>query len=423
LGMIASCIGPIALFGAHAMNPYGSIVALSGTLLALPVLAFSRRYLHGEFMFGRFLSLSVGLLLGFNLVATAPNLEQAMLGWSLFGFASAFLIGSYNDRPTVRNNATFAFAVYRISDFALLTAAAFSGIHGGFESQALIAGGLLVAALFKSSQFPLIGLFSRSMEGPTPASALGYAGLSAHVGVVLLAGTMPLWFDFEWARILVGGVGAFTAVYGTILAKIRADRKGAIAHATSSTLGLIFVLLALGHPEAALIASLGHAAFRMIQILRAPNTITDNTNLRSALGYMPWPKIVSDWLYRLSWRLRRFDSDFNWLKVPHFISSSLHISVHNRWDLSKFQQWLLTGACVVLAGAPFTPFSSYLDHLLIEWLHVHPFLAFFVMFGHFVFSLVLIRFVLVRVLSSHRFRKHHLPKDKEHPKKHHRITH
>lgn len=74
--------------------------------LALPVLAFSRRYLHGEFMFGRCAALSVGLLLGFNLVATAPDLEHALAGWSLFGFSSTFLIGAYNDRPTVRNNAS-----------------------------------------------------------------------------------------------------------------------------------------------------------------------------------------------------------------------------------------------------------------------------------------------------------------------------
>ena len=339
-GMVAACAAPIAMYGAFSMNPYGPIVALSGTLLALPILAFSRRYLHGEFMFGRFASLSVGLLLGFNLVATAPNLEMAMLGWSLFGFSSAFLIGAYNDRPTVRNNATFAFAVYRLSDFALLVAATFSGMYAAPVNYSVVAGGLIAAALLKSSQFPLAVLFVRSMEGPTPASALGYAGLSAHVGVVLLAGTMPLWFDFEWARFLLFGIGTYTAAYGTILSKIRADRKGSIARATSSTLGMIFIILAAGYPEVALIVSLGHAAFRMIQILRAPNTITDTQNLQSALGRIPWPKLVSDWRYRFSWALRRLDTDFNWLNVPHWISSHLHISVRKRWRLSRVSQWV-----------------------------------------------------------------------------------
>lgn len=101
------------------------------------------------------------------------------------------------------SHAAFAFAVYRISDFALLTASVFtiaaphaaSVAVAGHET--LVAMCLLLAAAFKSSQFPLTGLFVRSMEGPTPTSALGYAGLSAHVGVVLLASTMPLWFPVD----------------------------------------------------------------------------------------------------------------------------------------------------------------------------------------------------------------------------------
>jgi hypothetical protein len=309
-GMLLACGVPIFMFGAEALNPQGPLIAACGTMLSLPILAFSRRYLHGEFMFGRFAGLSTGLLLGFNLVATAPSLAHALAGWSLFGFSSTFLIGAYNDRPTVRNNATFAFAVYRLSDFALLTAATFAphlsgGIENGVEHPELVAAGLIVAALFKSSQIPLTSLFMRSMEGPTPASALGYAGLSAHVGIVLLANTMPMWFAFDWARLTLATVGGASAVYGTLVSNIRSDRKGAIANATTATMGLLFMTLAAGYSDAALLLSLGHASFRMTQILRAPNAITDSQNLRSALGYSPWPETVSDNLFKLSWMLRR----------------------------------------------------------------------------------------------------------------------
>ena len=168
---------------------------------------------------------------------------------------------------------------------------------------------------------------------------------------------------------------------------------------------MIFIILAAGYPEVALIVSLGHAAFRMIQILRAPNTITDTQNLQSALGRIPWPKLVSDWRYRFSWALRRLDTDFNWLNVPHWISSHLHISVRKRWRLSRVSQWVVTGVSVVVAGVPFTPFSSWLDHLLIEWLPTHPLLATSLMLSHFALSVVLIRFLLVTVLSSRRFRR------------------
>ena len=126
--------------------------------------------------------MSTALVLGFNLVATAPSLTVAMGGWSLIGFASTFLIGTYNERPTVRNNATFAFACYQISDFAMLMAVAFSGFG---ESHPLVAAGLLASALLKSSQFPMTSLFARSMEGPTPASALGYAGKKGRLKICI----------------------------------------------------------------------------------------------------------------------------------------------------------------------------------------------------------------------------------------------
>ena len=398
--MLLACGVPIFLFGAQAMNPYGIPIALCGTLLSLPVLAFSRRYLHGEFMFARFQALCVGLLLGFNLIVTAPDLEHAMAGWSLFGFASAFLIGAYNDRPTVRNNATFAFAAYRISDFAMLVAATFA-----HQNQQVAAAALLLAALFKSSQFPLTSLFLRSMEGPTPASALGYAGLSAHVGVVLLTSTMPLWFGFDWARITLGVIGIVTTLHSTLISKIRADRKGALARATAATIGLIFVILALGYPKLALTLSLGHAAFRMLQVLYAPNMITFVQNIQSALGRIPFTKLVPDWVYRFIWRLRRVDTDFHLLTLLHWMSRKLPLpKVHG-----KYVQWLVTGLCIILAGAPFTPVSHYMEELLMELLPTQPVLAGLIMFGHFAASVILFRFVLLNVLHHRRFKQPFAP--------------
>jgi len=243
------------------------------------------------------------------------------------------------------------------------------------------------------------------MEGPTPASALGYAGLSAHVGIVLLTSTMPLWFGFDWARVTLGSVGIITAVYSSLVSKIRSDRMGAIAHATSATIGLIFVVLALGYSDMALIMSLGHAAFRMTQILRSPNVMLDSQKLRNALGHMPWPKVVPDWLYRLSWTLHRFTSDFHLLHMLHLINRQVHIA--KPWKLTKFQQWLATGVIVVLAGAPLMPLSHFIEKLLMELLPTQPYLALFIMLLHFTISVVLIRFLFLNVLNARRFHKMH----------------
>ena len=50
-------------------------------------------------MFDRFAMLCVLLLTGFNIVATASSLLYALPGWSMIGFASTFLIGSYRALP------------------------------------------------------------------------------------------------------------------------------------------------------------------------------------------------------------------------------------------------------------------------------------------------------------------------------------
>ena len=66
-------------------------------------------------MYGRMVLVSASMLFGFNLVVSAPGLEDALLGWSIMGLSSTFLIGGFNDRPTARDNAAFAYSVYKIS--------------------------------------------------------------------------------------------------------------------------------------------------------------------------------------------------------------------------------------------------------------------------------------------------------------------
>jgi uncharacterized protein YbcC (UPF0753/DUF2309 family) len=404
IAMLASLCGPLLLVDSAAMmNPHGAVTAACATGLALPVLAFSRRYLHGEYLFTRFSFLSSGLLLGFNLVATAPCLEQTVAGWGLFGFASAFLIGSYNDRPSVRNNAVFAFAAYRVSDFALLTAMAFASPHAaeaGHSNPELVAGCLLLAAMFKSSQIPLTALFARSMEGPTPTSALGYAGLSAHVGVVLLASTVELWFPFDEARIGLATIGASTALYSGLVSQIHADRKGALAYATSSTLGAIYVVMAAGYINEALALALGHASFRILQVLESPGSINAAQSLTSALDAPPWPSVVPDSLFRLCWGLHRLDTDAHAVNTLHQVSAMLgYRKPLKKYDLSQPQLWGITGAGLAVAGLPFTPVSEGLHILLEDLLITDPALASCVMLSHLGVSVLTMRFLLLNILS------------------------
>jgi formate hydrogenlyase subunit 3/multisubunit Na+/H+ antiporter MnhD subunit len=328
----------------------------------------------------------------------------------------------YNERPTVCQNATFAFGAYSLSDLGLLTAATFAPSYAAgsdllvtnpaalqgipfADPGSVVAAGILTAAFFKSSQFPLTTLFARSMEGPTPSSALGYAGLSAHVGVVLLATTTPLWFDYEWARILVGGGGALTTVVSSLIAQTRADRKGAIAYATSATLGQIFIVLAMGYTDAALVLSLGHAAYRMHQILHSPGIITETNATAAALGDSQtlmshvFPATPPVWMYNAAWRLRRVDEDLTEiLRLPLLRSSE-------PLNLTPFQQVSTTVGIATFAGFPLTPVSHWLEHTMMELLVTDPHLAAVLGLSHCAASVVLIRFLFSRVLDVGRFKQ------------------
>jgi hypothetical protein len=406
--MMLSCAVPIMHHADTMMNPFGAKIAVCGTVLSLASLGFARRYLHGEFMFDRFAMLCVLLLTGFNIVATASSLLYALPGWSMIGFASTFLIGSYNDRPSVKENATFCFMIYQLSDAALLVSAAFAAptSQGSSEDYAAITVvGLLVAALLKSSQFPMTVLFVRSMEGTSPHSAIEFGALSSHAGVVLLAGTMPLWSAFPAARAAMAGVGLLTAIVAGIVSKVRADRKGATAYATAATIGLIYCVLAAGYVQMALALTLGHASYRMVQFLSSPNWILDHENLHAALGHEELKQTtVPETLYRMGWLLNRFASDFDMPNVLHLFNSYGYRLVKGP-GFSKVQQYALTMYLVVLAGAPKMPGSHYTDGTLMQLLLTYPVAAAGCLLLHVTVSTTLVRYIFDGVLDFRRF--HH----------------
>ena len=73
-------------------------------------------------------------------------------------------------------------------------------------------------------------------------------------------------------------IGGITAFQNGVIANVRNDRKGAIASATSATVGMIYIVLAAGFDDLALWLSLGHGAFRMNQVLRSPSSIADSND-------------------------------------------------------------------------------------------------------------------------------------------------
>jgi NADH-quinone oxidoreductase subunit L len=287
------------------------------------VSAFSNRYLHRERGYNRYFTLLALFVTGMLLIALAGNVEVLFVGWELVGLSSALLVGFFHERPAPVSNAFRVFAVYRISDAAMLAAAVYLRHVAGTDSLSLLfsagrarsAGALstadatavavllIVAVAGKSALLPFSSWLPRAMEGPTPSSAVYYGSLSIHAGCFLLLRSAPLIERAIIARVLAGMLGGATAVFAGITTRVQSDVKSSLAYAALAQVGLIVVEISLGWYTIAFVHLMGHASFRLLQFLSAPNVLHDLHGMEEALAARPAgglaERLVSDRVRRL----------------------------------------------------------------------------------------------------------------------------
>lgn len=265
--------------------------------------AFSLRYLHREPGFNRYFVLYAMFALGITLIALAGSIGVLFAGWEFLGMSSALLIAYFHERRAPVANALRVFAVYRISDAAMLAAAVLmrhwsgtgsltqlfygnTAIWAGLGSAhaTVIAVLLLIAVVGKSGLLPLSGWLPRAMEGPTSSSAVFYGALSIHAGCFLLLRVEPLLDHAPLVRVLAVAAGLATALHATVSARVQTDVKSALTYAALTQVGLIVAEIGLGLTTLAFIHMIGHACYRLLQFLSAPNILHDLHELENALG-------------------------------------------------------------------------------------------------------------------------------------------
>jgi NAD(P)H-quinone oxidoreductase subunit 5 len=266
------------------------------------VSAFSNRYLHREAGYNRYFVLLAMFVTGMLLVALAGNVAVLFIGWELVGLSSALLVAFFQERPAAVANAFRVASVYRISDAAMLSAAVLLHHQAGTNSLALLFRGetapatgltpagatiiavlLIVAVAGKSALLPFSSWLPRAMEGPTPSSAVYYGSLSIHAGCFLLLRAAPLLEQAPAARFLAGALGAATAVFAALTTRAQSDVKSSLAYASLTQVGLIVLEIAIGWHALAFAHLAGHACFRLLQFLSAPNVLHDLHGLEASL--------------------------------------------------------------------------------------------------------------------------------------------
>ena len=279
-----------------------AFAALSAAIAGV-VSAFSNRYLHREPGYNRYFVLLALFVTGMLLIALAGNVAVLFIGWEFVGLSSALLVAFFHERPAAVANAFRVLSVYRISDAAMLAAAVLLRHVAGTDSLSLLFGSgagttsaltganatiiailLIVAVAGKSALLPFSSWLPRAMEGPTPSSAVYYGSLSIHAGCFLLLRAAPLLEQAPVARLLAGVLGASTAVFAGITTRVQSDVKSSLAYASLTQVGLIVVEIAIGWYTIAFVHLAGHACFRLLQFLSAPNVLHDLHGIEDAMG-------------------------------------------------------------------------------------------------------------------------------------------
>ena len=336
-----------------------AFAALSAEIAGI-VSAFSNRYLHRESGYNRYFVLLAMFVTGMLLVALAGNVEVLFIGWELVGLSSALLVAFFQGRPAPVSNALRVLSVYRISDAAMLTAAVLLRHLAGSGSLSLLFGGvtsdhaaltgtsatliamlLVIAVAGKSALLPFSGWLPRAMEGPTPSSAVYYGSLSIHAGCFLLLRAAPLLEEAPAARIAVGALGAATAIFAGITTRVQSDVKSSLAYASLTQVGIIIFEIAIGWYTVAFIHMAGHACFRLLQFLSAPNVLHDLHGMENAIGQRPpqtrgyvemlAPRRLRRLLYLVALERGFLDSIIDRVVVDPFIRLAKHLTRFDRW--------------------------------------------------------------------------------------------
>jgi len=216
----------------------------------------------------------------------APGFLQLFIFWELVGLCSYLLIGYWYDRPEAARAAVKAFWITKAGDVGLLIGIVLLWLRTGtfdyLEIYDLVRAGdlplaglgavtfcLYLGAMGKSAQFPLHVWLPDAMEGPTPVSALIHAATMVTAGVYLLRRTIWLFALTPDVLLIIGWVGAFTALLAAVLACVQSDIKRVLAYSTVSQLGYMMAAMGAGFAAAGFLHLLTHGIFKALLFLGA----------------------------------------------------------------------------------------------------------------------------------------------------------
>jgi NADH-quinone oxidoreductase subunit L len=306
-----------AQFG-FMLDHLSGLMILIVTGVGFLIHVYSAGYMsHEEGFYRYFAYLNLFVFFMLTLVL-ADNYLLMFVGWEGVGLCSYLLIGFWFTRKSAADAGKKAFIVNRIGDFGFILGVIliywtferidFAGVFARLGNSAdfaleplgsvgvLTTIGLLlfVGAVGKSAQFPLYVWLPDAMEGPTPVSALIHAATMVTAGVYMVARSAALYNKAPGALLVIGVVGAFTAIFAASIALVQTDIKKILAYSTVSQLGYMFLACGAGAYAAGVFHLMTHAFFKALLFLAAGSVIhgmsgiQDIRKMGGLRHHMPW---------------------------------------------------------------------------------------------------------------------------------------
>ncbi len=273
------------------------LISFIGTVIS----RYSVRYLDGELTQGRFLkwmSFTLGSVL---LLVVARNLVMFTAAWMLASFGLHQLLTHYPERSWAIWAARKKFLVSRLGDAMLFVALGLTFWSFGSSEYSVIFAAAnemransadvnllvstiavlyVVGAMTKSAQFPFHSWLPDTMETPTPVSALMHAGI-INAGGFLVIRLSPLISLSHVALDFLALIGAFTALFGSVVMLTQTSIKRSLAYSTIAQMGFMMLQCGLGAFSAALLHIVAHSLYKAHAFLSCGSVLESAARMRS----------------------------------------------------------------------------------------------------------------------------------------------
>ena len=275
---------------AFQLDPLSIVMLMVVTWVGFLIHLYSVGYMGHEEGYWRYFAYLNLFLAEMLVLILGSSYLMMFVGWEGVGLCSYLLIGFYYQTDYAPAAGKKAFIVNRIGDFGFLVAmflmfAWFGSVDFAKVSQIAAAGGaepgiitaicllLFLGAAGKSAQIPLYVWLPDAMAGPTPVSALIHAATMVTAGVYMVARSNALYRLSPSAMLVVGVIGAITALFAATIGIRQFDIKKVLAYSTVSQLGFMFIGVGVGAYTAGVFHLVTHAFFKACLFLGSGSVI------------------------------------------------------------------------------------------------------------------------------------------------------